>query len=227
MFSIKLLNNEVAFGQGATVQFQFYVEGVATAPTSGKFTLKNPGGETIIDQQNMTINGTLIKYVMTAGNLSEMLENYRILIEYVYNSITYTANFLLDVVLTPLVLSVSNSDLLERHPDLNYDLWEGITSYSTQIEKAFEIVKKDIKNKGRRPSLIIDASQIDILIEFKALELIFFDFSTDNEGINWDKYLKYAEKYNQELSSMNLKYDFDEDGTIDGNIAFGTIDLVR
>jgi len=227
MFPLKLLNNEVAFGQGATLQFQLYIDGVATAPTSGKLTLKDPSGTTIIDSQNMIINGTLIEYFVSNSELSEMLENYRIIVEYVYNSITYPANnFLFDVVLTPLVMIVTESDLTERHPDLLDDRYEEKT-FMPQIEKAFEIVKKDIRNKGRRPSMIIDSSQVEILIEIKALELIYFDFSTDDEGILWDKYLKYAEKYSQELNQMNIKYDFDEDGTIDGNITFGSVNLIR
>jgi hypothetical protein len=229
MFSIKLLNNEVAFEQEATLQFELRENNVVVGASTGKITIKSPSGEVIINQATVSISGStnLIEYEILSDTFSEKGVNYRIFLEYVYGGNDYSANFLLDVVLTPLVLSVSESDLIERHPNLALDLWDGVDTYTTQIEEAFETVKKDIKNKGNRSSMIIDSSQISILIKFKALEIIFFDFSIDNEGILWDKYLEYKEKYSQELNSINIEYDSNMDGTIDSTLTFGTIDLVR
>ncbi|OQY13972.1 MAG: hypothetical protein B6I31_00060 [Desulfobacteraceae bacterium 4572_19] len=227
MNSIKLLSNEVVFGKGTTAQFQYYVNGVATTPTSGKITLYNPDNVIVFENETMTINGSLIEYDLTAEHLSLLDENYRIIVEHIYNGQTYVSNFLLDVVLTPLVLSLTSSDLLDRHPTLNYDLWEGVTTYSVQIQKAFELIKKDIKNKGNRPSMIIDAHQIENIIELKTLELIYFDFATDNEGINWERYLKYKEQYAIELSNLVIKYDANEDGQVDSVVNFSTVRLRR
>ena len=227
MSSIKLLSNEVAFGMGATVQVQFYVGKTPTAPTSAKITLNDPNGTTIIDDQVMTIDGTLLKYVLTADNLSIKSENYRIYIEYIYAGITYPANFLLDVVLTPLALSINDLDLQERHPNLETDLWTGQTNYSKQIDLAFDEVKTAIKHKGNRPDMIIDCKQIEKVIEYKAMELIFFDFSTSDEGVNWAKYKAYKEKYDIALNNLNIQYDANRDGIIEQAKTFNTIKLLR
>lgn len=227
MNSIKLLSNEVAFGMGATIQVQFYVGKVPTLPTSAKLTLKSPSGVTIIDGLAMTLADPLLTYTLTADNLDVMLENYRIYIEYVYDTVTYPVNFLLDVVLTPLVLSITDLDLQERHPNLATDLWTGSTDYSKQINLAFDEVKTDIKNRGNRPDMIIDNKQIEKPIEYKALELIFFDFATNNEGINWERYLAYKSKYIDAMTSLNIQYDSNRDGIIDSANLFGTIQLLR
>ena len=228
MNSIKLLSNEVAFGMGATIQLQFYVAKTPTQPTSAKFTLKSPSGITIIDAQDMTLlTDELLEYSLESTDIENLGENYRIYVEYIYSGVTYPVNFLLDVVLTPLVLSITDLDLQERHPNLADDLWTGQTSYETQIALAFDVVKTDIKNRGNRPDMLIDNRQIEIPIEYKSLELIFFDFATSNEGINWERYIEYKRKYSEFMSNLIVKYDSNRDGIIDSVESIGNLRLLR
>ena len=92
------------------------------------------------------------------------------------------------------------------------------SSYQRYIDDAFEqFVYRDIRNKVPLSSGYIDSTVTDNLTIFKALEIICFGLSEDDND-KWDRRAnKFTQSYKDEYVKLNEAYDINEDGTIDGD----------
>jgi len=232
MHSVKLTNSEALFEANYTPEIKVWVDGVLTAPSTATISLFWGNGDEKVTDRVCTINGatkaiTPATAFTSAERDTTPLEDYRLLLKYTVSSVAYQANFLFDDCRTPLVCSVVDADLLKYAPELSSDIWQGQTTFTSQIERAFDDIKRSLKERGRRASLIVDAMQINDLVVVHALELIFFDFAKSETDIWWIKYLKLAAKFQSEFENLHLKYDEDEDGAVDDTAFFGSVKLVR
>jgi hypothetical protein len=230
--SAELLNNEALWESSYTPEIIVSVDGVKTAPSSATLTLYNPAVEEIVTARACSINSTTKKItaVFTGGELYELddyTSDWRLLLKYTISGVVYQANFLFDVCLFVLVNPVIDADLIELHPDLASNRWAGQTTFMPQIEKAFSDIKRKLKERGRRPSMLIDGSQLKDLIICHALELVFFDFAKDTNDIWWNRYLKRAEQFAADFGNLHISYDSDEDEAIDSIVNFGNVNLSR
>lgn len=235
--SAELSNNEALFEVSYTPEIIVSVDGVKTAPSSATLTLYNPSGTAIVTARDCVIDSITKKItaVFTGGDgtgeISEKTESWRLLLSYEIDvdsvAITYQANFLFDVCRFILVNPVTDDDLIELHPDLASNRWAGQTTFMPQIEKAFADIKRKLKERGRRPSMLIDGTQIKDLIICHALELVFFDFAKDIGDIWWNRHLKRAEQFAADFENLHIVYDSDESGTIDDVVHFGNVNLSR
>jgi len=213
-----LTENEATQGLPFPVEVKIYENGTQIIPTSATITIKSPSGETIINEAEMTINqaGTL-SYTISANLLLTLWENALIEVNYVANDKSFKSIFYFDVVICPLKPTVTDTDLKTYFPQLGEEIWAGETNYDKQIQEAFRIIKRDIKNKGRRPSMLLDGTQIRELLILKAFELIFFDFAKSEGDIWWKRYEEVKEKYKTTFENLLIKYDQDEDSLIDSS----------
>ena len=234
--SAELLNNEALWEASYTPEIIVSVDGVKTAPSSATLTLYNPSGTAVVTARACAINSTTKKITATftggsALELNDYTENWRLLLSYEIEvdslAVTYQANFLFDVCKCVLVNPVTDDDLKELHPSIAGEIWSTQTTYTTQIEKAFTDIKRKLKERGRRPSMLIDGTQIKDLIICHTLELIFFDFAKSTEDIWWNRYLKRAEQFTADFGNLRIVYDSDDDGVIDSAATFGNINLSR
>jgi hypothetical protein len=90
-------------------------------------------------------------------------------------------------------------------------------------------VERAIRDKGRRPHMLIDGNQVRELVILKTFEMICFDFAKTPEDIWWARYQKYHEAYEAAFAKLVIKYDEDESGAIDADEkeSLGGIDLIR
>lgn len=230
MHAVKLTNAEALFDSPYTPTIKVYVDGTLTAPSSATLSLFWSNGTEEVTDRACTIDGTtkVISATFTAAErYTDPDENYRLLLKYVVSGITYTTNLLFDDCETPLTCSVIDADLLKFAPELASDRWDGQSTFTTQIERSFDDIRRRLKEKGRRAKLMVDATQINDLVVTHALEMIYFDFSKDTTDIWWAKYLKMAEKYQAEFENLNLQYDTDEDGTVDDEVGVGQVSFNR
>jgi len=211
-----LTENEATQGLPFPFEVKIYENGVQVVPTSATITVKSPSGETVIDEAEMTISqaGTL-SYTISANLLSMLWENALIEVNYVAGDKSFKSIFYFDVVICPLKPTVTDADLQTYFPQLGEEIWVGETNYDKQIQEAFRIIKRDIKNKGRRPSMLLDGSQVRELLIIKAFELIFFDFAKSEGDIWWKRYEEMKEKYKTAFENLLIKYDQDQDSLID------------
>lgn len=187
-------------------------------PTSVTLTIKSPDGIVQIDEVTPSVSaGGTITYELASTKTGTLWENALIELSYIdENSNAQKETLFFDVVRSILKNTVVDSDLTDYEPDLGSHRWSSQTSYYEQIRKAFGQVKKDIKNKGRRPEMLIDGAQIKEVIIYKALEIICFAFAkSPEEDIWWEKHQKWADMYDTEFAKLLIKYDEDESGTIE------------
>lgn len=88
-------------------------------------------------------------------------------------------------------------------------------SFTKKIAAAFNRLETLLYNKGKRHSLILESSQIEVPMIYLTIHTICLDFM-DNVDDKWDRLATiYLEKFNQAFSNMKLDYDEDESGAID------------
>ena len=212
-----LSEDQAVKGMDYPIEVKVYKDGVQLIPSSATITIKDPGGAKKVENDNMTVDpntGTLT-YSLSSTYTANLWENALIDISYVIDSVTHKAWFLFDVVLYQLAPSVTDEDLKNYFPGITDELHEGENSYDKQIQEAFRLIKRDIKDKGKRPAMIIDGMQIRELIIIKTFELVFFDFAKNEEDIWGIRFKEMQERYNDRFNKLNIKYDEDESGTID------------
>lgn len=214
------------------IEVKIYEGGAQVPPSSATITIKDPDGAELVSDATMSIEGSVgtLTYTLTAEKTTDLLENALIEIEYTVSGIKDKLTFFFDVVIQKLLCAVADADLKNYFPDLTAHLWTGETSYSKQIDEAFRVVKRDIKNKGRRPAMLIDGSQVRELVIVKTLGNIFFAFSKAPDDIWWARYEKALDQYQALLEGLLIKYDEDEDGLIDSaekKTGVGQVSMVR
>lgn len=232
-----LTNNEAVLGYDYPVEVKAYAGGAQTIPTAATVTIKVGDKEatsdvlgsdifpgtvtTIVDAVAMTIDdcGTMT-YSVPAAQLTVLAENYVLSVEYTVGGVKQKAVFLFDLVLNQLKCNVLDADLQAYSPQISAEMWpadDAPANYDGQIQEAFKIVKRGIKDKGKRPAMLIDGSQVRELVILKTFEMLCFDFAkaaTAND-IWWMRYQKYAEMYKAMFAGLNIKYDEDQSGTIE------------
>jgi len=158
-------------------------------------------------------------YSLASTYLGTLWESARIEIDYVVSTVHYKAVFFFDCVLNALKCSVVDADLRAYAPGLATEIWpaaqQSTQNYSPQIAEAFTQVKRAIKDRGRRPAMLIDGAQVRELVILKTFEMICFDFARAVEDIWWARYQKYAATFADRLAGLVIKYDADESGTIE------------
>ncbi len=212
-----LTENEAVKSFAYPIEVKVYEAGVQLTPTSATIMVKNPGGTAQVEDDAVTITSGTMTYSLIATYTATLWENAVIELSYIVSSVTYKAIFLFDVVLNRLKCNIIDQDLKDYMPALAAEIWSVQTNYDKQIQEGFNIVKRDIKDKGRRPHMLIDGSQIRECLILKTFELIFFAFAKTEEDIWWNRYLMTKEKYEERFSKLVIKYDADEDGQIDSD----------
>jgi len=226
-----LTEDQAVKGLDYPIEVKVYEGGTQKVPSSATITVKNPSGTKQVEDQSMSIdeNGTMT-YTFSSSKTTKLWENAVIEISYVISSVTYKAVFFFDVVLNKLKCSVIDADLKNYFPKLANLIWSEQQNYDKQIQEAFRLVKRDIKDKGRRPAMLIDGMQIRELIILKTFELIFFDFAKKEEDVWYLRYEEVKNGYRDRFDRLNILYDKDESGLIEEDEkkeVLGQIDLDR
>jgi hypothetical protein len=89
--------------------------------------------------------------------------------------------------------------------------------YTTYIDRAYGIIKNELRNRGLDIDLFLTTTQVKELHLTKTLELICMAKrqDADTDDIYHESYLVFKENYESELTTLKADYDTDEDGTIE------------
>jgi len=91
-----------------------------------------------------------------------------------------------------------------------------IKSWTTAISHNFEKIEQMLYDKGKRQFLILESSQIRVILIYLTLHSIGLDLM-DAEGDKWDLLQKkYEEKFKDSFNSLALDYDEDDSGSVQG-----------
>ena len=89
--------------------------------------------------------------------------------------------------------------------------------YTSFINRAYDIIKNELRNRGLDIDLFLTTTQVKELHLTKTLELICMSKrqDADSDDIYHESYLVFKENYESELTTLKADYDTDEDGTIE------------
>lgn len=91
-----------------------------------------------------------------------------------------------------------------------------IKSWASVINQCFEKINQMIYDKGNRPALIMESSQIRIPLIYLTLATICLDLR-DKVDDKWDMtYKEYKDMFENSFNSLKLDYDADESGGVQG-----------
>jgi hypothetical protein len=224
-----LTENQAVKAAAFPIEVKVYEDGSQLEPSSATITVKDPEGDEYVEDQSMSIEsgvGTLT-YSLAATHTADVEEDAIIEVTYTISSVDYVARFLFDIVLNKLKPCIIDDDLKKYAPLLGDERWSTQSNYDTQIQEAWKIIYRAIKDKGKRPHMLIDGSQLREVHILKTLELIYFDFSKSTDDIFWEKHLAYKDRYEQQFASLSIKYDSDEDGLIEEDERKGVLGQVN
>jgi len=233
MHAVKLTNPEALFDSAYTPTFELYVDGVQVTPSAASLTMCWPGyalADAEFTDRACTLSESADEItcaIPASERETEPIENYRLILKYTYSGTVYTVNFLFDDCRTPLTCSVVDDDLKKLYPEIADHIWDGHTTYTAQIGRAFDDVRRKLKEKGRRAVLMVDASQVNDLVVIRTLAMIFNDFAKSTEDIWWQRYLKMSEQFEADFANLSIDYDEDEGGDVESAVGFGNVRLDR
>ena len=111
-------------------------------------------------------------------------------------------------------------------PDSTYH-YIAYRGFEAKIDKAFEEMMLEVRQRGFRPALILESSELHIPHVKKTLEMICIDYMKE-DGDKWDKLAtKYGKEYQNYISKVVFQYDRDEDGLITGTDTDNTLGSIR
>lgn len=164
----------------------------------------------------------------TATDFPDEEEDARCEFTYTAAGETVVTNVLFDVVSYKVLSPITSARAQQYFPQLADHKWAGTTSWETQIQLAWSEVKADLRAKGINPRRIPDSSQIERLVVYKALELIFWAFPRQRDGSIWRQFYEdCGARYQKALDSTPIPVDTDGDGNVDGVARFGSVRLMR
>lgn len=102
-----------------------------------------------------------------------------------------------------------------------------VKSYSGVIQQCFEKAEQSLYNKGKRDSLILEASQIRIALIYLTIRTIAQDLR-EEQNDRWDLIAKdYDGMYEKEWNGLTLDYDEDESGGVQGEEVQQHVNSIR
>lgn len=226
-----LTEDQVVKSEAFPIEAKVYDGGTQQVPSSATITVKNPDGTAQVEDQTVTISaGGIMTYTLPAANTGTLWEDAIIELTYTISSIDYKMVRFFDVVLNKISPCIIDDDLKDYYPELTDEIWSAESNYDQQIQEAFKQIKRELKNKGRRPHMLIDGSQLRTPLIHKSFEIIFRDFFKEI-GDKWHVLMElHTQKFEDEFAALVIKYDSDEDGIVDEaerDEVAGQIDLER
>ena len=89
-------------------------------------------------------------------------------------------------------------------------------SFTREIQRAFEKIEEKLRQKGRRPHLILDPNDLrEVHIFFSVTEICKGFMREGTDSFWWELWKDYEKKAENSFNSLILKYDSDEDNIID------------
>lgn len=228
MIEALFIHDEIYKAKADTLQLIVYKDGDAADCTVASYVLYNSGRTEIASGAITPSPSNTLAVAVASDAFTEIEENCSI--EWTFTADGEVRNFnnFFDVVKWKIHNNVIDANLQKYYPDIQEHLWTAQTNYSPQIHLAWQDVKRDIKAKGRRPSLIVVDSDIAKLIELKSFVHIFNAFFRKATDDVWLTRAKDAEnEYANQFNKTILRYDESQDGIVDGKQQLGQYFLRR
>lgn len=187
-----------------------YEHNLKVVPTLATITIYSPGSENkIIDVAGMDIAvDGLLSYSLTAEDNGVVESNYKVVIAYTYNTVTYYATLFYDVVLSRLLKVITDDDVVIELPQLRESGWRAhgtakSGSVTTLVDNELKRFEDDYFTGGSLRSL--DKDEVREVLGFVSSTGT-VTTSAFSSGITTDKYV-ITRSYSQEIQRAFEKID--------------------
>lgn len=195
---------------GGRLLCPIYRDDALVVPSAATLTLKKPDGIVLLTGSG-TIVSSIAGYTVTAGNLSaeDYQMGYRAEWTLTISGADFSFRNEVGVVRFAPAIPLSDRDLRARHTDLDRYLGNtGETSWQKWIDESWYQLQRWLIQKGNRPQLIVQSTDLKDLATAWAMVVIFGDLAT-NVSEN-DRVYRLRNEYREELERLkkevNLQY---------------------
>lgn len=229
MNSVTLHDPQIQLGRADTLVFTARVDGVAADITSAAFTVYRGS---VADKTGMaTVHPTIDGQFSVAFDGTEWATPYidlRIAVVVTLESgEVFESNRLFSVVNFKVVTTCDDDMLKAYSPGLRSHLWTDTTTYQVQIQQALVEVLGALRRRGYSGAEIVDVSQLDQAVAWKAMEIIYGGFSRQPDDVWRQREIVAAERYKDAIHEIVLDVSSDYSGEATEKIGFAVIRCQR
>lgn len=201
---------EIQKATAETFEAYVYVDGASATPTSPTYWIYDSGLNELATG-TPAVASNKMSFSILSTLFEEVEENCQVLWKFTAGGKVNQYRFFFDVVNAKIANTVIVQDLLDMYDNLNAHKPPTVSTWAVMIDNAYEEIRQEIKNRGRRPYAMIDGMQIKPLIFEHSLELIFKRMMNEPQD-RWDVLRMIHEaNYQRLLASLNIQYDEDSD----------------
>jgi len=209
--------------QAQDITCPIYASGSLVAPSSGTVTIERPDGTTIIEDEAVTVTGSIATRSVTAAELPTS-ESFGARWQVVW-TLVFASGVTPEVIVSDAALirrgvypTVAQADLVRRYGGLDPSATtalSSVTNWQDKIDLAWGMIIRSILNSGERPDLITSPSALHDAHMALVLALIFEDLETRlNDGYAAVA-ARHRDEYREYWRRLTYVPDADEDGRAD------------
>lgn len=196
-----------------------YLDGAIVAPSAATLTLRKPDGSELIAASAGTIVSSTAGYTIAAATIEDepFQMGYRAEWALTISGVVHSFRNEVGIVRFAPWCPISDRDLLKRHTGLARSLRTGETTFQDYIDEAWNQLQRWLIQKGNRPHLILQSTDLKDLATVWALVVVFKDWATNatTEDRNFRLRNEYIEELEKLKNTLNLTYSANDDTTPD------------
>ena len=229
MIQAKLREREAILGQDFPIYVDIFEDSTPAAISGGTITVLPPYSvDKLVEDAQVEITDNTVYFLLAASSMS-LGKNYSIVLKIMMSGQERQFTFLFHVLRQKWIPCITDEDLKNYHPLLQEDLWPNENNYSKQIEESFRLLKADVRNKGKDIYVkgLIDSEDLRELHILRTFEMIFNDFSREQDDIWWTRKVEADEKYKSRFNNIHFEFDTNYDGIPDQEHKGRSVELAR
>lgn len=200
------------------IQCPIYRNGALVTPTSGTITIYDPSNAVVVNGEAVTITSSIATYSVTTLAAYPYGDGWRV--EWALtmpDSTIHTFRVGMANVYFAWSPVLADQDLFRRVSALNPALGAkgltNLTTYQDYIDEASIEIQRRLTQAGKRPWLMVDATELREAHLLLTLTLIFEDFVTRNNPAYAEVAKNYRTQWEASWSRAKLTFDWAQDGT--------------
>jgi hypothetical protein len=207
-------------GVAHTTRLEARIGGSLVAPSSGTFTLYDPGGS-VVYTGSVTISSSVATITVPALSLPDTLsfgDSYREEWVLVESGRTVTGRREAYVARKALHCPVTQADLEAVHPRLATTMGNAASSLQGFIDEAWADTLVAMVSTGQWPEAIVEPTQLRVFVRELSLYYVFRSLLTGS-GVGADRYQALSDEHKGRADTawagVRYRQDFDQDGVAD------------
>ena len=208
-------------GKGFNAELPIYRDGALVAPSSGTFRLADENNNDVISASSVSVVSSVATYSISAGQLPSTLSYSDSYTQYwdlvLPDGETYSFKRPCALAKCALYPVISDLDLEAEYSSIDNLLGSGLSTFQAKIDEAWVRVVQRVRDQGSLTYLIMSPQSLRSAHMNLTLYLIFKDAASVGMGQD-STYMDHAREhlsmYEKDFSTMQFKYDIDQEGAV-------------